>query len=95
MNIAKKIENWCNKHITHNRDDEGDFGIRVILHIPIGFLIGALFPLSFPLLYSFHKYEKNEDMHVKDEAWKDIFGCLVGEAVGLVVLVITLLVLFL
>lgn len=70
-----------NKLITHSRDDEGDFGIRVLLHIPIGILMSI--PIfGWGLLYLFKFYEKNEDLHTNDQAWKDTFGAMVGYIVG-------------
>ena len=80
-------QNWIDKLITHSRDDEGDFGSRVVQHIPIGFLIGLTFPLSYPLLKLFIRYEENEDKHIKDEAWKDYFGAMVGVACGIIMLI--------
>jgi len=77
--------------LKHDRDKVGDFSKRVLLHIPIGFVIGAVFPLSFPLLWLFIKYEENEDLHTKDEAWKDYFGAMVGSSLGLLTLIILLL----
>ena len=77
--------NWLDKLITHDRDKVGDFGSRVVLHIPVGFLIGVSFPLSYPLLKTIHKYERNEDAHTEDEAWKDLFGVMAGEVIGMLV----------
>ena len=79
--------------ITHSRDKVGDFGDRVVLHIPIGVFIGVTFPLSIPLVWLFIKYEENEDVHTKDEAWKDYFGAIVGAVIGIIieVILITLL----
>lgn len=72
---------WVNKHWTHNQDKDGDFGIRALIHIPIGILI-SIPVLGWPLAYLFYKYERNEDIHTEDEAWKDIFGALVGFVIG-------------
>jgi len=83
--------NWINKVLTHNRDKVGDFGIRTVIHIPVGFIIGLTFPLSYPLLTTLHKYEENEDLHTKDQAWKDYFGVMVGEALGVVCLITTIM----
>ena len=80
------MKDWVNRHFTHSRDDEGDFGIRALIHIPVGFLIGLTFPLSYPLLITLLKYERNEDAHTEDEAWKDLFGAMIGEVIGLLVL---------
>ena len=76
---------FINKLITHNRDDEGDFGIRVLLHIPIG-IIMSIPVFGWGLVYLFVRYEENEDKHVKDEAWKDYFGALAGFIIGLAVM---------
>ena len=76
-------KNWLDKLITHSQDKKGDFGSRVAQHIFIGFLIGATFPLSYPLLKIFIKYEESEDKWVQDQAWKDYFGCMVGLVLGL------------
>jgi len=80
-NMYKYPFSW----IKHNRDVEGDFGVRMLLHIPVGLLIGLTFPLSIPLVWLFVRYEENEDLHTKDEAWKDYFGAMVGCAAGIVV----------
>lgn len=67
----------------HGRDKKGDFGIRTVLHIPIGFFMGATFPLSLGLVYLFKFYERNEDAHTEDQAWKDVFGAMVGMVIGI------------
>lgn len=78
---------WINKHLTHNRDKVGDFGIRVVIHIPIGILLSV--PVfGWPLTYLFWKYQKNEDGYFHDGAWKDVFGAMVGFVIGEVVQVI-------
>lgn len=74
--------NLINRLIRHNQDDEGDFGIRVLIHIPIGFFMGLLLFNDQGLINMFLKYERNEDAHTQDEAWKDIFGALVGFVIG-------------
>lgn len=80
--MIQKIVSWINRTITHNRDDEGDYGIRYIIHIPAGILIG-LFLLNKDL---FIKYERNEDAHTQDEAWKDIAGAMAGCVIGRLIL---------
>jgi len=77
--------------IEHSRDKEGDFGVRVVLHVPIGLLIGLTFPLSIPLVMLFIRYEENEDVHTKDQAWKDYFGALVGCSIGIIAVAVTVL----
>lgn len=74
---------WINRHITHNCDNEGDYGIRMLMHIPVGILIGLCL-LSEQM---FLKYERNEDAHTEDEAWKDIAGAMVGRVIGRSVLI--------
>lgn len=73
------------KFFTHVRDKVGDFGVRAIVHIPIGFFIGLTYPLSGSLHKTFVKYEESEDRHTKDQAWKDYFGEMVGEVAGNIV----------
>lgn len=74
------------KFLTHSKDKVGDFQDRVLLHIPIGFfivlsgLINPFLPQAIERL--FEKYELNEDSHTQDEAWKDMFGALVGTVIG-------------
>ena len=70
-----------NRLIRHNRDVAGDYGIRVLIHIPIGFLIG----LGLLSENMFLKYERNEDAHTEDQAWKDIAGGMVGYVPGKIV----------
>ena len=82
-----KIIKFINKHFTHNRDLTGDFGIRVLIHIPIGFLIGVLLFNDKALTNLFLKYELNEDAHTADEAWKDIFGAIIGFALGRITII--------
>lgn len=82
----KKFVAWVNRVFTHNRDTEHDFGIRAVLHIPAGFFMGLLdWTNGFAGLFEF--YERNEDRHVKDQAWKDVFGAMVGYVIGRLVLV--------
>ncbi|GAH20484.1 unnamed protein product, partial [marine sediment metagenome] len=70
------------KWLTHERDKIGDFQKRVLIHLPIGFIIGVLFPLTYPALKIFIRYEENEDVHTKDQAWKDYAGAMVGCVIG-------------
>ena len=85
-----KLDKWFNKHITHNRDDEGDYGHRVMLHIPVGMLIGIPI-IGIPMLQLFIRYEENEDKHVKDEAWKDYAGAMIGTAITSVIILVLIL----
>ena len=78
------------KILRHDRDKVGDFQSRVLLHIPIGFLIGmaSLIPfVGLALLWLFIRYEENEDLHFKDQAWKDYFGAIVGVVIAFVVII--------
>ena len=83
---------FINRMITHNRDDEGDFGIRVLLHIPAG-IVMSLPVIGWGLIALFIYYEKNEDFHVTDEAWKDVFGAMAGFIIGLVLQAVLIIVL--
>lgn len=66
--------------LKHSRDTVGDFQYRVLLHIPIGLLIGIPI-LGKPVRVLFKAYEENEDLHTKDEAWKDYFGAIIGAVI--------------
>ena len=65
---------------------------RVLLHIPVGLVMGFsyfahwVFPIV--LVYLFWQYEKNEDRHINDGAWKDIKGAIWGAAIVSVVVAI-------
>ena len=72
--------------LKHERDDEGDFGKRALMHIPIGYIMGLL-PFSSGLNKLFRAYEENEDLHTQDEAWKDYFGAMVGYIPGRLTLI--------
>lgn len=63
--------------LEHDRDTKGDFGKRVLMHIPVG-LVAGIPILGYPVMKLFIFYEENEDLHIKDEAWKDTFGALIG-----------------
>lgn len=77
-----RIVNFINKHLTHPRDTDKDFGIRVILHIPIGMVMAWLCLenawAGIGLVLIFLVYEWTEDWRTNDHAWKDLFGALVG-----------------
>jgi small neutral amino acid transporter SnatA (MarC family) len=78
--------------ITHPRDKEGDYGVRVVIHallFPIVALMliihpvgGAIVLLAFT--YTFNKYQRNEDAHTKDEAWKDQAGYMWAVVLGVI-----------
>ena len=82
----KRFIAWVNRVFTHVRDKEHDFGFRALIHIPVGFVMG-LFDWSNGLARLFEFYEKNEDRHTGDQAWKDTFGAMVGWVIGRLVLV--------
>ena len=81
--LKNRFVKWVNKTITHPRDDEGDYGIRVLLHIPIGLLMGIPV-IGYQLMRMFFFYEKNEDKWTSDEAWKDTAGALLGMSITIV-----------
>ena len=55
--------------------------MRILLHIPHGVLAVLLKkPLAFTV--AFLVYELNQDKHENDEAFKDIYGFMVGMAIG-------------
>jgi hypothetical protein len=88
----KKLIGFINRNLTHNRDEAGDFGIRVVIHIPIGFVMSL--PLwGWGLTYLFWKYQKNEDGYYHDGAWKDVFGAMAGFVAGIAVQLIILAIL--
>jgi hypothetical protein len=64
----------------HERDKEGDFGKRALMHIPVG-LVAGIPILGYPVMKLFIFYEANEDLHIKDEAWKDTFGAIIGATI--------------
>jgi hypothetical protein len=89
--MMSKFIVWINTHWTHNRDSVGDFGIRALIHIPIG-IIMSIPVFGWGLVYLFYKYQRNEDLHTEDAAWKDIFGAIVGYVIGLAIQGILLLI---
>jgi len=61
---------------------EGRF-FRCLLHIPVGIICAVLCMTGYKIVAAFFflgfaLYELNEDSHLKDNAWKDLFGFLVG-----------------
>jgi len=59
---------------------------RVLLHVPLGILTAFLtythWALGLIFTISFLAYEHNEDLHTKDQMWKDLKGYLWGLALG-------------
>jgi uncharacterized membrane protein YukC len=84
-----KIKDWINKHLKHEQDYVGDFGWRMVVHVPVG-IICSIPVIGWGLLYLFAHYELNEDLHTTDQAWKDIYGAMVGFAAGLMAQIICL-----
>lgn len=77
------LQNKTMKLLKHDRDSVGDFQYRVLIHVPIGFLIGLVSLIPFTSLGEnlknlFEAYENSEDVHTSDEAWKDYFGAIAG-----------------
>jgi dolichol kinase len=67
-----------------------DLPVRTLLHIPIGFVIGlaACFPFISAgrvILHLFIRYEESEDKHLKDQAWKDYYGAIIGAVIAYLV----------
>lgn len=85
--------NWINKTLTHPRDEVGDYGIRVILHIPIGILM-SIPVLGWGMIPLFKAYQRNEDLHTADQAWKDIAGAIAGMVIGELIQIVILICLF-
>ena len=86
--------NLINKLITHSRDRKGDYGIRVVLHIPIGILMSIPI-LGWGLIALFIYYQKNEDYWTHDRAWKDVAGAKAGYVMGMLLIIGCLLFAFL
>ena len=65
---------------------------RALLHIPVGiFNVFAGFvawPFSLVFAAGFLAYEVNEDWRLKDNAYIDIFGYLIGLVIGITALFI-------
>lgn len=56
---------------------------RCLVHMPVGLICALLcatgyMPIGVIFFLGFVLYELNEDWHIKDSAWKDLFGFLVG-----------------
>jgi hypothetical protein len=88
------MRDWINKHLKHTRDEKGDFGIRVVIHIPVGIVL-SIPVYGWALTYLFWKYQKNEDGYYHDGAWKDVFGAMVGYVIGIAIQGIILVCIFL
>jgi Na+/proline symporter len=78
------------KILKHSRDKTGDFQERVLIHIPIGLLMGIPL-LGRNLTQLFVKYQENEDLHTSDEAWKDYFGAILGASITITILIVMIL----
>jgi hypothetical protein len=87
MGITKTI----NKLITHPRDRAGDFGIRLVTHIPHG-IIMSIPILGWSLIPLFKAYQRNEDLHTEDQAWKDYAGAITGAFIGIAAQVVALII---
>ncbi len=65
---------------------------RAGIHIPVGlFNVFCLYAgIIYGILFfaGFFTYELNEDWHLKDNAWLDIYGWIIGFGIGVVVLFI-------
>lgn len=72
--------------LTHERDKVGDYQRRLLMHIPIGMIMGIPI-LGLPVLWLFIRYEENEDLHEKDKAWKDYAGAIAGACIMVIVLI--------
>lgn len=56
--------------------------VRAAIHLPVGAVTALMSPVAAVLLFcGFIIYELNEDYHLKDGAYQDIAGYLVGLAV--------------
>ena len=77
-----------------NKEDILD---RVLLHVPIGIFSVCLIFLHWSAVLAFTgmflAYELNDDRHSKDQAWKDVYGWLVGAAIAGIGLIIFKLIL--
>jgi len=87
--LKDKLVAWINRQLTHPRDIEGppvktvgDYGIRVVMHVLATFSLIPCFYAhwSFVIawIWMMKVYQRNEDRHTVDQAWKDIAGILDG-----------------
>jgi len=68
-----------------NKPKMPDKVFRALIHFPVGIICGILsiIPVAAVLFFvGFMIYELNEDYHLKDMAWIDIFGFLIGLPIG-------------
>ena len=72
---------FINKNLTHNRDVVGDYGIRFLIHVPMGILMSVPF-IGWAIIPLFIYYEENEDHWVSDIAFKDVAGAIAGMVIG-------------
>jgi uncharacterized membrane protein YozB (DUF420 family) len=87
------MREWLNKHITHDRDKVGDYGFRFALHavmFPLVTVILLVDKVGGPLVliaftWAFLKYQRNEDLHTEDQAWKDIAGYMWALIIGVII----------
>ena len=78
------MKRLCDWLIKHERDNVGDFGSRVVIHIPIGIVMSA--PVfGWGLIALFIYYQHSEDNWCEDRAWKDVYGAMVGCCIGLAI----------
>ena len=84
------FEDWANRNITHVRDQVGDYGVRVVLHVPVGIFLGLTYPLSNDFLHVMIQYQNNECLRTEDQAWKDYAGILQGIFIGRVVQIVAI-----
>lgn len=65
---------------------------RLALHLIVGFVatFASIYSwvLTAGILFIFWFYESNEDWYIKDQAWKDVVGCLVGMLIASPVVVV-------
>lgn len=55
----------------------------MLLHVPVG-IVMSIPVFGWGLVLLFMRYEESEDKWVKDQAWKDYYGAIVGFILGLI-----------
>ena len=84
----KRFVDWINKVWGHDRYKGDNFGIRSLIHIPVGIIVALSSMVSWPIAlifaYWFVTYQKNEDGYYRDGAWVDLNGAMIGLAIGTV-----------